>query len=79
MMMDGEDLVFVEVRYRKNELFGGAIQSVDFRKQLKIRRSAQAFLQKNLNLKFDGCRFDVIAVCGQTPNYSIDWIDNAFE
>ncbi len=79
VMMDRQDLVFVEVRYRKNDLFGGAAQSVNLTKQLKIRRTAQTFLQKNPAGEFNGCRFDVVAVCGQPPDYKIDWVSNAFE
>ena len=78
IMMDKQDLVFVEVRYRKNNLFGGAKQSINPKKQIKIRRTAETFLQKNDAMDFDGCRFDVVAVCGQPPNYNIDWISDAF-
>ncbi|WP_423908654.1 YraN family protein [Candidatus Spongiihabitans sp.] len=78
IMMDQHDLVFVEVRYRKNEVFGGATQSVDANKQQKLRRTAETFLQKNHSIEFDGCRFDVVAVSGQSANYKIQWIRDAF-
>ncbi|WP_424947378.1 YraN family protein [Candidatus Spongiihabitans sp.] len=78
IMMDKHDLVFVEVRYRKNDLFGGATQSIDANKQQKLRRTAETFMQKNHALKFDGCRFDVVAVNGQSANYKIHWLSDAF-
>lgn len=78
IMLDRQDLVFVEVRYRKNDLFGGATQSVDTRKQQKLRRTAETFLQKNHALEFDGCRFDVVAVSGKSANYQIHWLSDAF-
>lgn len=78
IMMDKHDLVFVEVRYRKNDLFGGATQSIDAYKQQKLRSTAETFLQKNHSMEFDGCRFDVVAVSGQSANYKIHWISDAF-
>lgn len=78
IMMDKHDLVFVEVRYRKNDVFGGATESIDANKQQKLRRTAETFMQKNHAMAFDGCRFDVIAVSGESANYKIDWISNAF-
>ncbi len=78
IMMDNQDLVFVEVRYRKNDLFGGAAQSINAQKQLKLRRTAESFLQKYATLKFDGCRFDVVAVSGNQSDYKFDWICDAF-
>jgi putative endonuclease len=78
VMMDRQNLVFIEVRYRSNDRFGGAAQSIDQRKQQKLRRTAERFLQQNHTMTFDGCRFDVIAVSGSPPSYKIDWIADAF-
>lgn len=55
-------LVFVEVRYRKNEDYGGAIASITKSKQSKIIRASKAYLlEKNLYDKV-ACRFDVAIV-----------------
>ena len=78
VMMDRQNLVFIEVRYRRNDSFGGAAQSIDQRKQQKLRRTAEKFLQQNHSMTFDGCRFDVVAVSGPSSNYNIDWIADAF-
>jgi len=78
VMMDKQDLVFVEVRYRKNDLFGGAAQSIDRKKQQKLRRTAEKFLQQHHSMTFEGCRFDVVAVSGPPSNYSIELIKDAF-
>lgn len=78
IMMDQHDLVFIEVRYRKNDLFGGAAQSIDAKKQQKLRHTGETFLQKNQSMEFHGCRFDVVAVSGEPPNYKINWIRDAF-
>ena len=45
------DLVFVEVRYRKSEYYGGAIQSVDKKKQRRIGLAANHYLQKHSHTK----------------------------
>lgn len=73
IMQHNELLVFVEVRYRRNEMYGGALESVDYRKQRRIINSAQYYLQRN---PIDApVRFDVIAV---SANHQIDWIIDAF-
>jgi putative endonuclease len=78
IMMENRHLVFVEVRYRLNDLFGGAALSVDHRKQAKIRRTAESFLQSNESMNYTGCRFDVVAVSGNPPDLHIEWIVDAF-
>ena len=47
IMLDTSHIIFVEVRYRKNDNFGDALQSVNSKKQIKIANSAQNFLIKN--------------------------------
>jgi putative endonuclease len=57
-----ETIVFVEVRTRTSEgRFGTAAESVDSRKQLQVRSTAQVYLHTH---KLFGCaiRFDVIAL-----------------
>ena len=76
--LDRQALVFVEVRYRRSERFGGAARSVDAGKQRKLRCAGEAFLQDRSGLVFNLCRFDVVAVTGTAPDYQIDWISDAF-
>lgn len=75
IMQHLDTLVFVEVRYRKNHDFGGAVASITLQKQHRIRQTALYYMQKQgreLN-----ARFDVIAMTG-TNEIHIDWIQNAF-
>ena len=66
-------LVFVEVRARADARHGGALASVDARKQQRIVRAAQHYLLRLPVLP--PCRFDVVAVeAGQ-----VQWIQAAFE
>ncbi|NKB75898.1 MAG: YraN family protein [Gammaproteobacteria bacterium] len=78
IMFHDQDLVFVEVRYRRNDAFGGAAASIGTKKQRKIRTAAEAYLQKNDSLMFKGCRFDVLAIEGEGEALQINWISDAF-
>lgn len=77
---DGTQLVFVEVRARSNRHFSSAAGSVNVRKQQRIVRTAQLFLQHRPQWANMPCRFDVIAFeppqSGARPQ--IRWIRGAF-
>jgi len=74
VMDDGDTLVFVEVRFRRNEQFGGGGGSVDGRKQQRLARAASMYLAEHPRLAQRPCRFDVVAL-GAGP---LDWIRDAF-
>lgn len=79
IMRHGEELVFVEVRYRQSKEFGGAAASITASKQAKIRRTTLHYLQsRRLSPDRTFCRFDVIAISGEHPDIELDWIRNAF-
>ncbi len=78
IMRDNNTLVFVEVRYRKNEQFGGGIESIDYKKQKKIQMTAQHYLQNNDRFQDHPCRFDAVLISGESSHPSINWIKNAF-
>ena len=71
---NGEMLVFVEVRYRKNADFGGAAASVTPKKQQRIIKAALSYQQKHEPQS--SMRFDVVAIEGD--NRELNWIQNAF-
>ncbi len=77
---DREYLVFLEVRARSNQKFSTAAGSVDRRKQQRILRTAQLFLQRHPELARLPCRFDVIAFEPRQSSNSLDihWIPGAF-
>lgn len=70
---DGEVLVFVEVRYRQHDDFGGAAASVTPAKQQRLRKAAALYFQR-LPKPQPACRFDVIAMTA----HGINWIKHAF-
>ena len=75
VMLDRDTLVFVEVRLRRSQAFGGAAASVDARKQARLIRAAEQFLQQHPALARLACRFDVVALDGEQPP---DWLQGAF-
>lgn len=75
IMRDQQTWVFVEVRYRRNTLFGDAAASVTIPKQRRLLRTASFWLAGH-NASFDtsSCRFDVLAITGN----HVEWLPNAF-
>ena len=77
IMQDKNSLVFIEVRYRKHLQFGDGAESIDYRKQQKILKTAEFFLQRHVKYNQYPCRIDVMSI--GPGNTDIDWIPNAFE
>lgn len=78
VMLDDGVLVFVEVRYRRDDRFGGGAVSVDWRKQAKLVRAAQLFLMRHRRYADTPCRFDVVDASGDPDAPEIHWIRDAF-
>ena len=77
IMRDGGILVFVEVRYRASQGFGGALASVGSRKQARLIHAAGHYLAaKRIDRP---ARFDVAAVSGAQGRLAIQWIKDAFQ
>lgn len=76
-MEDTEHIVFVEVRLRSSNSFGGALASVDKRKQSKLIKSAHHYIATLTTTL--GFRFDVVAISPSASQHEIQWISNAFD
>ena len=76
--IDGDCVVFVEVRYRRDARFGGGAASVDVHKRRKLVRAAQAFLLAHRRYADFACRFDVIEADGDLDAPDLNWIQDAF-
>lgn len=75
---DGNALVFVEVKTRKNENFGRPFAAVNQEKRKRLSRAAVNYLKKQ-TLHPDYIRFDVIEVIGEPGGKpEIRHIENAF-
>ena len=78
VMLDGDTVVFVEVRARRHATWGGAAASIDARKRGKLITTAECFLQRFPRWSCHPCRFDVVAIMTREPAH-LDWIQNAFD
>lgn len=75
IMLEGSTYVFVEVRYRKSDAYGGAAATITWRKQQKVKWAAIYWLaSQDQCLATAECRFDVVTITG----LRIEWIKNAF-
>jgi putative endonuclease len=75
VMREGETLVFVEVRYRRNSAFGGALGSVTMAKRRKLISAAHIWMAWHPHDARRPSRFDVMAFEGE----DVEWVRAAFE
>ena len=76
IMYDDTTLVFIEVRYRRKNTHGYAVESIDSIKQSRIIRTAYEFLKVHPH---DGpVRFDVVTF-DETLSAKPHWIKNSFD
>jgi len=71
---EGKTLVFVEVRMRASDQFGGAAASITAGKRHKLLRTARHYLAGAT--RTPACRFDALLVNG--ADNSVQWLKNAF-
>jgi putative endonuclease len=76
--LDGDTLVFCEVRTRRSARQGGALESVTPAKQRQVVRVAQHFLARHPALDRYAMRFDVVAVERRDDAVALTWIRDAF-
>jgi putative endonuclease len=74
ILADGPELVFAEVRLRRNPGYGGAAASITSAKRQRILRAARHYLSGRPEAP---CRFDVILLDALDPD-RIEWIKDAF-
>jgi putative endonuclease len=78
IMRDHTYLVFIEVRYRKNTFFGGALESITWHKQQRLIRAATIYSFNSHFAKTLPSRFDVVTLTGHIQKPEIVWITDAF-
>lgn len=76
---DDKYICFVEVKYRKNNKYGGPQAAVNYAKRQKICMASGYFLLTKGLDESTPIRYDVIAILGDENSYKINWIKNAFE
>lgn len=79
IMSDNKTLIFIEVKQRANNSFGGAISAVSLAKQRRIMKTAMTYCaQQKINFEQQASRFDVVAITGSHEPFDIEWIKHAF-
>jgi putative endonuclease len=79
IMQDRQTLVFVEVKARRTEKFGGTLYAIDARKQRQLTKLALTYLAQR-GLSNISCRFDVVLVSTSKEGAPrISHMENAFE
>lgn len=74
IMRHRNELIFVEVKLRRNPRYGGSLHAITPQKIQRILHTAKLFLVRHPHLQHMACRFDVIAITGS----NIEWIRHAF-
>ena len=78
IMRDGDTLVFVEVRQRSAQDFGGAAASIGGLKRRRIIFAARHYLMRLPSPP--PCRFDVVLIEGPSDDHAqIIWLKAAFD
>lgn len=73
--IDGDYLVFAEIKYRKSIEYGFPQEAVSYVKQRKIIKSAQYYCMRHLVNEEMPIRFDVIGILGE----QVTLIKDAFD
>ncbi|MDO4642085.1 MAG: YraN family protein [Neisseria sp.] len=72
IVKQGKILLFVEVKYRKNGAYGGAVASITQAKLAKLTRSVEHYLQTQTTGNMP-CRLDAVLIEGDMAPV---WIQN---
>jgi len=74
-----DQIIFIEVRTRAGSRFGSGAESVDHRKQAKLRQLALVYLREKGLSQEVKLRFDVVSIqLLEDGRYEIDHIRHAF-
>lgn len=76
IMHDTNHLIFIEVRSRVSNQFGGGLSSVTYAKRQKILKTASSFMLEHQKYNPFALRFDVLSIDGISA--SINWVKDAF-
>ncbi|MEQ8482933.1 MAG: YraN family protein [Pseudomonadales bacterium] len=77
VMADGDELVFVEVRFRADERFGAGFETVTHAKRRRLTTAARVYLSRH-HAEQRPCRFDVVSVTKRNYRPEIHWVRDAF-
>ena len=78
VLLDGDMVVFTEVKARTTSAFGGPFEAVGSKKRQRLSKAALSFLKRKgwLNRR---ARFDVVGVIFAGPKPQVDHLADAFD
>ena len=79
MALDGNTLVFIEVKFRNNSRFGSSSLSVTKRQQQRIALTASVFRSQHPEYCHCYCRFDIIGFDQSEGQTQLTWLKAAFD
>lgn len=79
VMLDNATLAFVEVRYRQQQDFGSAAESITAHKRQCLIRAAEGFRAANACHANRDCRFDLVTFDGNGDQAEGHWHQGVFD
>ena len=76
IMQEGATLVFVEVKLRRSEAYGGAVASITPSKLARLRKAIELYLQQHSTQAQKDCRIDAVLIQGTGQSRRIEWLRN---
>ncbi|MHA7835101.1 MAG: YraN family protein [Algiphilus sp.] len=76
VMREGQIVVFVEVRFRQRKDYGGALASIDARKQQRMLQAARLWLSRHPEDAMRSLRFDVVVF---EADEGAQWLRNVLD
>lgn len=72
--LEGDTLIFIEVRTRSTAKFGWGEESIQPKKRIRLQRIAEYFLISHKYKKWPPIRFDLVAIRWDESNPQTNWI-----
>ncbi len=77
--LDKKLLIFVEVRYRRNEKTLAVVETIGQRKCRKLILTSEYYLNRHPHYRLHQCRYDVIIITNRLEQPLLKWIKDAFQ
>lgn len=72
---NGQMLLFIEVKTRRNDNYGNPYQAVDWKKQRNLMKAMRHYV--SVNKVSMPVRFDIVSVIGEPECYRVEQYENA--
>lgn len=76
IMQEGAVLVFVEVKMRRSDAYGGAASAITPSKLVRLRHAIELYLQQHPQYAQNDCRMDAVLIQSSAGAHHIEWLRN---